>query len=540
VPKTAQPHPTGSAAVLNGRQFKFQIAGFINRGGFGEVHRATVLDHPEMSVAIKQPLPSLPQDVRELFLREADAARRVSSPHAIRVIDWGEEPIFIAFELATGPTLREVLAQRIAQNTPWSEPELIESFLQLCRGMEEINRHVIHRDLKPDNCFVCEGGLKIADFGIAKYVGEATRTLTFKGFGTLPYMAPETLRGDSVSWPCDQYSLGVMFFEMATLELPFKGSEDTVEHSHLFDLPPRITAKRSDLSLGLATVVAKMLEKVPGDRYKTWNAVIAAIEAVRTRSGGLPPSQGDSPATALARKVAEQLHARKSAELEVQQQREQNDRRRADRNELLGHWIQFLHRIADSTVSEVNASQNAQGLTIHAPAERGHQARFSVEFLDKSFDIALEPFPLSAPEQFTLWGYALVKTNNRIWATNFLIEAEPQPYGTFRSFDLTVHPWTPDDGRASFEGVRARYERPVIGSRIVLAVNAEAVLAQIELRQVMSLLQWAEGSSDFGALFTEGLTALVEDAALPPREIPQPRRRRRGPFGDEASYDDQW
>jgi serine/threonine-protein kinase len=221
-----------------------------------EVFLGTRTDNEAVTVALKVPLGSLPPEVdAEMFLREAEAAARIDHPNVVRVIDWGDSPPFIAFEYVEGKTFDRVLSERQSTGAQYRLEELLPLFRALAAGMAAINEQLVHRDLKPANIFNSDTGPRISDFGLAKYIDEATRTKTFKGWGSLPYMAPETFRGESADWRSDQYSLGVVFHELATLARPFHGDGAELERQHLFVRPPRLTQARPDLPEALATVV---------------------------------------------------------------------------------------------------------------------------------------------------------------------------------------------------------------------------------------------------------------------------------------------
>lgn len=251
-----------------GRQFVFEESVRLGGGGMAEVYLGVRVDGPIEHVAFKMPSPDLHPDFRALFLREAEAAQRVSHPNIVKVIDWGADPDFIAFEYIEGTTLDKVISARQGEQRLWTEAELLGMFRQLVAAMEAINEHVVHRDLKPANVFLKEDGLlKVSDFGISKFVGEGARSRTFKGWGTLPYMAPESWTENRVDWAVDQYSLGIVFYELATLQRPFVGSEDELRQQHLFQRPRRITDLVPGLSERLATLVARMLEKQVDRRF---------------------------------------------------------------------------------------------------------------------------------------------------------------------------------------------------------------------------------------------------------------------------------
>lgn len=277
-----------------------------------DVYLATVDGDAQVLAAIKQPKGSLPPDVSgEMFLREAEAASRIDHQNVVRVVDFGDEPPFIAFEFVDGQTLDRDIARRRGDGDPLDSGTLLEMAKQLVEGLAAINVAVVHRDFKPANVFALPSGrLLISDFGLSKYVGEATRSKTFKGWGTLPYLAPEALRGDGVDWRVDQYALGVTLFELAVLRRPFKGSDGEIEEGHLFKKPPRVADLRNDIPARLSNVIARMLEKQAAKRFGSWDEVRLAL--VEIDAAPLPPNP-------LAAAAARRIDAARSAELAVLQ-----------------------------------------------------------------------------------------------------------------------------------------------------------------------------------------------------------------------------
>ena len=91
-------------------------------------------------------------------------------------------------------------------------------FLQLASGMKHINSILVHRDIKPDNILIVDDVLKITDFGLAKYAEATTRSVTFKGYGTKEYCAPEVCKNEKNTIYMDIYSMGIVFYEIATLK----------------------------------------------------------------------------------------------------------------------------------------------------------------------------------------------------------------------------------------------------------------------------------------------------------------------------------
>ena len=88
--------------------------------------------------------------------------------------------------------------------------------------MKCISEHLVHRDIKPENILNFHGVLKITDFGLSKISGESTKTMTFKGYGTSPYVAPEAWNNDRNTIQMDIYSMGIVFYELATLSYPYE------------------------------------------------------------------------------------------------------------------------------------------------------------------------------------------------------------------------------------------------------------------------------------------------------------------------------
>lgn len=510
-----------------GQRFVFDAAGVrLGAGGMAEVYLGNRRDVPNEYVAIKVPLADLEQSQRELFLREAEAAQRVSSPHVVGVVDWGDNSPFIAFEYVQGSTLSKEIRIRQTEAKSWPAAELLLMYKQLVNAMAAINQHVIHRDLKPDNIFldVGSGLLRVGDFGIAKYVGEVTRTRSFKGWGTLAYMAPETFRWDSVDWRADQYSLGVVFYEMATLRVPFTGTPEELEHQHLYARPPRITVTSPSLPERLATLVARMLAKRREDRYESWEAISGELDAM-LRS--LPPDQGQVLAEEpLVRQAAQQIEMVRAKELEQRRQQEESQRRDQERRDLLAFWAEdFIGRIRDR-VEQINQSLGEKSIAFsELPAGRTSSSRkCSVSFLRATLNVSLELVPLEGPDDMWLWGVIEVRTHHRVWLGNLYLSPTPPPYGTWYEVDMRMNAIVRSEARPEQEDrTGGRYEITG-GDRVVIARNWQALAFQRGLQNTMSLVNYSQKVLDFDSALSECMTILVEDAG---KELPQPPPQRR-------------
>lgn len=164
---------------------------------------------------------------------------------------------------------------------------------QILEGLKVLHTKTIHRDLKPENVLLAGDTLKIGDFGLAKFVDEATRTLTFKGSGTPQYMAPEVWTGQHVSPATDLYALGVLFFEAVTGQPPFAAPDtQRLRDMHLYTPVPRPKTLNPTLPDTLDGLIKKLLAKSTRDRYQSADEVLVALEVV--------PKDADSTIVGLA------------------------------------------------------------------------------------------------------------------------------------------------------------------------------------------------------------------------------------------------
>ncbi len=272
---------------------KYRIERLLGSGGMAEVYAAINI-RTERRVALKWILPALAAspEVLARFRREALAAGRINHPNVVTIFDAVEHQgsACLVMELLSG----ETLADRMKRTGPMAFVEAVAIMLPAMRGVAAAHFHgVIHRDLKPDNIFLCldaDGSIrdcKVLDFGVSKLtVADAATTadITLSGnvVGTPEYMAPEQVRaGKTADHRVDVYSLGVVFYEMLAGRPPFVG-----EHFSglMLDImqrdPPPLASFRSDVPRRLAGVIHRALARDLDRRYVDMPTFIMAVEAV--------------------------------------------------------------------------------------------------------------------------------------------------------------------------------------------------------------------------------------------------------------------
>ncbi len=277
----------------------FEILAPLGAGGMGEVYRAKDqrLDR-EVALKVLPPQAREDSESRQRFLREAKTASSLNHPNICTIFEVGEAAgqLFIAMELVEGQSLNHAIPpDGLAPVT------LLGYAVQLTAAAGHAHaRGILHRDLKPANVMVLpDGRLKVLDFGLASRFETSLEGVTQSNAGldqqkqwagTLPYLAPEVLKGEPPSVKSDLWALGVTFFEMASGRRPFKGNSGMELCSAILRDSP--AALPSETPAGLRLVVEKCLAKEPRQRYGSAVEVEAALQIVPS-SGivrGEPPA----------------------------------------------------------------------------------------------------------------------------------------------------------------------------------------------------------------------------------------------------------
>ncbi len=287
--------------TLSGR---YRLEARIGAGGMSTVYRA--LDETlQRQVAVKLMNREVASDSDQLerFRREARAVAQLSHPHIVGVIDAGEDEgrPYIVLEFVEGETLKE----RIRRLGRLPIAEAVAYAIEIARALGAAHaRHIVHRDVKPQNVLVDEeGSAKVTDFGIARTLEEEGLTADGRVLGTTDYVSPEQALGQPVTGQSDLYSLGVVLYEMLTGEVPFKGENQVaVAMKHVREQMPDVQRKRPEVSAALAAVLDTATAKRQRDRYANDAELIADLEdvlAIETARAGSADRRGhDRPADA--------------------------------------------------------------------------------------------------------------------------------------------------------------------------------------------------------------------------------------------------
>lgn len=275
------------AIIFDGDRNEYKVLDNPRMGGMGVVYKIESVTNG--SIWALKTLPTTFTNARllEAFKNESQIALSISHKNIIKYlyihdgIEFSEFPPYIIMEFADQGTLKDIIDTRKSQKRFFDPDELVNYYNQLIDGMKAINEKIVHRDVKPENVLIAKGVLKISDFGIAKIIEDQTRTHTFKGAGTFQYMSPEAWSYEKNEIQMDIYSMGIVFFEMATLAHPLQVEEATFEswrEAHLFGKPAAAMSINRSLPLIISQMLSRMLQKKKNDRYESWDDVKAILE----------------------------------------------------------------------------------------------------------------------------------------------------------------------------------------------------------------------------------------------------------------------
>ncbi len=276
--------PEGSG--LSGLFGRYRIIRALGQGAMGSVYLAEDT-HIERLVALKTPhfTEDPTGEQKERFFREARAAGNLRHPNICPIYDFGQidGKHFITMAYIEGRPLSAI----IQPDKPQSERQILIVIRKLALALQAAHdKGIVHRDLKPANIMVDTSSEPIImDFGLAQQVhrnDEIRLTQTGNIIGTPAFMSPEQVEGDpaKIGPPTDQYSLGVLLYELLTAQLPFQGSVMAVMGQILVKEPPRPSQLRPEMDPRVETVCLKMMAKAPSERFASLKAVADELATI--------------------------------------------------------------------------------------------------------------------------------------------------------------------------------------------------------------------------------------------------------------------
>jgi serine/threonine-protein kinase len=272
---------------------RYEIVEELGRGATGVVYKAS---DPTIGRQVAIKVLSLENEkteegvpsTRDVFMREARSAGRLSHPGIVTIHDALEDPeshtCYIVEEFIPGRTLESIMLAGPLMTADKS----LEIIRQIAEALDYAHRNqIIHRDLKPANIILTEDGrAKITDFGIAKIVARDSVSRTLAIMGTPAYMSPEQVRGGEVDSRSDLFSLGILLYLMLAGEKPFLGDTAAVMFKIVYEEPTLLSKMNPVLTDGHDYLVLRCLAKDQVKRYATAREFLEDLEDVRA---GRPP-----------------------------------------------------------------------------------------------------------------------------------------------------------------------------------------------------------------------------------------------------------
>jgi serine/threonine protein kinase len=263
----------------------YRVQSLVGEGGMGMVYKATAADGACVALKVVKRDYARDETFRRRFQREARIAQTVRNPHVVPVLDTGEEDgvPYLAAQFIEGSSLEDRLKREGRLNVATT----VGICTQVANGLEALwAAGMVHRDVKPGNILLDnDGTVYITDFGLAKDSQGSVLTLPGQALGSMDYMAPEQIRGETVTAATDVYALGCVAFECIQGKPPFADRQGMrVLWAHLQDEPPDPSVGCDDIPAGFVTALKTALRKEPVERPSS------SVEYARSLSqaAGLP------------------------------------------------------------------------------------------------------------------------------------------------------------------------------------------------------------------------------------------------------------
>lgn len=265
--------------ILNDR---YKIIELIGRGGMAYVYKAQDLKlNRYVAVKILREEYTENEQFIKKFDRESQAAAGLSDPNIVSVYDVGvdHDVYFIVMEYVDGITLKQYLTQKGSLDYE----EATNFIIDIAEALKCAHDHgIIHRDIKPQNIMLTSDLTpKVTDFGIARAISSATITMTNQTMGSVHYISPEQARGGFVDARSDLYSLGIMYYELLTGELPFDDDNSVsiaIKHIQEDITPPNQI--NPTIPQSVSDVVVRLCQKKPEDRYQNCDELIEDLDQI--------------------------------------------------------------------------------------------------------------------------------------------------------------------------------------------------------------------------------------------------------------------
>ena len=275
---------------------KYYLLERISVGGMAEIYKAKAfgVEGFERLLAVKKILASIAEndDFIDMFIDEAKIAGQLNHPNIAQIFDLGkvDDSYFIALEYISGKDLKAMFQRSRRIGEEIDIPQICFIAMKVCEGLahahektdsqgEDLN--IVHRDVSPQNILISyEGEVKIIDFGVAKAKGKTSQTQVGMLKGKFSYMSPEQVRGHHIDHRSDIFSLGIVLYEMLTLERLFRGESDfdTLEKIRKVEISPP-SLYNPNIPDQLEEIVLKALSKDPDDRFQSAYKFAEALES---------------------------------------------------------------------------------------------------------------------------------------------------------------------------------------------------------------------------------------------------------------------
>ena len=258
---------------------RYEIRELIGTGGMSVVYSAfDILEKRLVAIKILKDEFLNNQDFMRRFKNESRTIAMLSHPNIVKVFDvsLGDKIQYIVMEYVDGITLKEFISKK--EKVKWKDAIFFTG--QILDALSHAHkRGIIHRDIKPQNIMLLrDGTIKVTDFGISKYLGYETYTLTDKTIGSVHYIAPEQAKGGTTDERTDIYSVGVLLYEMLTGTLPFNADNAvSVAIMQLQSDPKPLRELDANIPEGLEEITLKAMQKNSRFRYSSIDDMLEAI-----------------------------------------------------------------------------------------------------------------------------------------------------------------------------------------------------------------------------------------------------------------------